>query len=386
MAVDIPNLTPNLGTPLARFQPHWRAYALTFGIFLLLLGAGIAVLFTSDRGKGFLLIGLASVLLVMYSVAILRLDGARRIMIFEEGLVDQHGSTVTVIRWGDVIWLRSTTSQWLSSRLQIGLRDGTTHTLRVAIDHAIPDTAESQVPTTSLADMIEGVLSFVAPDLLIFLQQRYDGGYDLDFGPLMLNQQGLRVKTTFVPWTDVADIDIHGDDLMIMRNGVRGIWQRLSYNDLRNPFLLHAILVHAQGERFSMQHHPGESGAVRTWLARRRVIRMASTITVFALPFVLIFGWFAWEYHDWSTNPNRHSAAGYACLTRNAPAKALPNFERALAINPDHAPARCGRGAALIRLNQPTTARADLERCRTTTSDPALRTFATQELRRLRGQ
>jgi hypothetical protein len=380
------NLTPNLGTPQAIFQTHWRAYAIMLGLFAALLGGGIWLFLAGSRGAGFLIIGMTSGLLIMQGIPILRLNRGRHILLFEAGLIDQHQSTVTTIRWTDVRWLRVIKNPWLSTGVQIGLRDSGEHRLVVALDPLSPADSNSAIPAARLVEIINGVLYFVAQDVLPVLLQRYDAGEDLDFGPLTVNRQGLRVGATLVPWAEVEDIDSHGDDLLIMRKSVRGFWQRLPYHDVRNAYLLGDVLKHGQGEPFSMQINPSASTAVRRWLAWRRTISTASTIAIFALPFVLIAGWFAWDYHDYSTNPNRHSEAGYACLTRNAPAKALPSFDQALAIDPDHAPACCGRGAALSRLNQPAAAKADLERCLSSTDDTGLRTFAERELRLLVGQ
>lgn len=339
-------IDPDLGAPLAEFRPSWLSFWI-LEIFLLAMAAGGLWMFSLGRSVDAAIVVAIGLLLGLgMLISALRYDRGRHVVIYDGGLVSARGPDVTTLRWGEIAWLRFVSNAWIRSGLEIGLHDGSTVRLLVTLDPVTRRTPPGALTVTSLAELIAGVSHFAGPVLLDAAIARYNSGEPVDFGQLQIGTAGLQAAGELVPWAEVEEIDALGDSIVIARAGRAGVWRRFRHRDLRNPLIFEALLEHAQGNRFHFVRDLGQSRVVRALRARSKLVSTVSFCAVIAAPFVLMFGWFAMDLHDWNTNARRHIDSGYCCLEKD-PAEALASFERALAIEPGSLPARCGQWGGL---------------------------------------
>lgn len=237
---------------------NWRGIAVLAIIDALLIGGaafwGAASLpeLTSQTGAPWLGVFIELLVLCLFLVPYITMNiihGLQQIhnftWTFERGLILKHGQQEPVIcRWDElaVIW-RIPSLFWIGYRRNtlfsqflhgytLQLRDGSEYTL-----------TRFNINQVALGKIIK---EQVVPLQLPAVVAAYQEGRTISFGQVNINQQGIAIGASLLPWSHVRSVGLEANRLVIYDIARRKPWSRLASADIPNLFLLFALADYAR--------------------------------------------------------------------------------------------------------------------------------------------
>jgi hypothetical protein len=220
-----------------------------FLVAALLLGSN------QPNAKLAFLLGAAGLFFLPVTASLFR-NRQMRVLIFPEGLVLAHAGGAHVVRWEEVLRLRQGTllrpGQSFRNPIQEalwGVIYGPEHlTLECKNGLAIHLDASFR----DIQDLGEILRRETLQPWLSAAMRDYEAGQTLHFGPLCVNQEGLRKVTEVLPWEAVKDIQIDAKGYLVIKAGWY-TWLRMPGWDCANVHVLRALADYAKG-RGDRQH------------------------------------------------------------------------------------------------------------------------------------
>lgn len=134
----------------------------------------------------------------------------KRVLVYPSGLVYQRGSSTTDIPWQEIVAVR-TQGPGLGLRLA-----GVARPLSLVLETKDGSRLRFTQELQNFKSLVETVKQKVYPPMLRALTERFNRGGAVDFGPITLSPEALRVGRQEIPWPQVAGAEIAAGKLTLI--------------------------------------------------------------------------------------------------------------------------------------------------------------------------
>lgn len=213
----------HLGMLQQIYKPGW--FFLVLGIvltlFLLAMLPVLLSVFNSIPGWDSPLAIVLWLLLLILLIAITlnhSRERSRRILLYEQGLIDMTPSGTQVIRWDQVQYI------WQRAAVHAGPSNPVTFTpYRIQTINGVSLSFDASIARQDA--LIKNLDRHLIPSLLSQARERYQTGQEVDFDSLVLSKAGLRTKDgkKTLSWSEVASVK-EADTLKIKQQGKKLSW------------------------------------------------------------------------------------------------------------------------------------------------------------------
>ena len=133
-----------------------------------------------------------------------------RVLVYPSGLVYQRGRRALSIPWQEVAAIR-TQGPWFGLRVL-----GVTRPLSMIIEIADGETVKFTQELSDFKTLVETVKQRVYPPMLRVLTERFNQGEAINFGPLKLHPEGIRLAERMIPWDQFGRAVLEGGQLTLL--------------------------------------------------------------------------------------------------------------------------------------------------------------------------
>lgn len=154
----------------------------------------------------------AAGLLPLFLLGLLSLWRTRstRVLVYPSGLVYQRGKRALNIPWQEVAAVRMQ-GPWFGLRAL-----GVTRPLSLVLKLADGQSVKFAQELSEFKTLVETVKQRVYPPMLRTLTERFNQGEAINFGPLKLDLEGIRLGQRMIPWDQFGHAVLEGGQLTLL--------------------------------------------------------------------------------------------------------------------------------------------------------------------------
>lgn len=362
-----------LGNLLAEHRPPWRKLLFVIVIVTVLCSALLWWYLQKTplpiRTTGGILLFLFS-MAAIGGIAVYR-RYSRRVLVFDEALVDIRGDKVGIYRWDQINQIQAydtTYNGFTQCICTIRHQDGRKLTFKTNEVSLSDDNMQvTAIPALTTLELIIAIIQLAYPPITMRSIAHYQNGGRLDFKKLQISYQGIHIGQHTLPWSQVEDINGDGNVLIIKAVGQSRAWRVLTIADIPNRDALPPIIVQTQGRQFSafVDEDQGEKEVSEEQLQELQATyrRLKWRRRLQALGVVLLFisiraGFSFFHYY---LNASGHIDRGSVLMGDGDYQGALEEFNQAAAIEPDNEKIYALRCFVYRQLGKFDEARADCQ-------------------------